>query len=377
MNLLDHPSKPWIYCVTSGAGASLQWTLWATPGASEYFAGGSFPYATYETDRFLGYTPESYCSPDEAVELALEAYCRACESLPEGRTPVGLAVTASVASLREHRGDHRIHVAVATPKDVLRFTETLRKGVGLDARNNDEHYATATASLLLSCAMEGKPLHWGPLACQPRLTDAELRQLFFAHPYFGWNGRREKALPFTKDVVLLPGAFNPIHQGHRDMAIAVYGRTKKPVCYMITADSPHKPALTVQDLLSRAAMFRRERRAAIGVQVLFTEGDPLYIDKVRRFPGIGFAIGADAALRMLDPEWGPPIEPMLREFLELGTTFYVFRRSAPYPLREVNAASVLLRCDDLGVPRKYWDLFKPMNEEITDISSTQIREGTR
>lgn len=377
MSILEHPSKPWIYCVSSGAGAGLQAELWSTPGASAYLAGGSFPYATYETDRFLGYTPESYCSEDEAVELAMEAYCRACESLPDGRMPIGLAVTASVASLREHRGDHRVHAAIVSPERALRRTGILEKGVGRRLRARDEDTVNTVAlGLLYDNVLHESGKAWAPEDPRPhRVTDAELRRLFFAHPYFGWNGRREKELPFKKQVVLLPGAFNPIHDGHRAMAIAVFARTKKPVCYMLTADSPHKGQLSVQELLARAAMFRRERREAIGVNVLFTEGDPLYINKARRFPNIDFAIGADAALRMLEPEWGPPIEPMLREFYELGTRFYVFRRLVGSAF--FGHQHVLARCRALAVPEMYWGIFQAMHEQIPEISSTEIREGTR
>lgn len=377
MSLLEHPSKPWIYCVSSGAGAGLQAELWEVPGASAYLAGGSFPYATYETDRFLGYQPESYCSPAEAVELAMEAYCRACESRPDGRMPIGLAVTASVASLREHRGDHRVHAAIVTPEEALLRSAIFEKGVDARLRARDEHTVNTVAlGLLNNNVLHDSGKEWSPKDPRPyRITDAELRRLFFAHPYFGWNGRREKELPFKKEVVLLPGTFNPIHDGHREMAIAVFHRTKKPVCYMITADSPHKATLSVQELLARAAMFRRERREAIGTQVLFTEGDPLYIHKARRFPGIGFAIGADAALRMLDPEWGPPIVPMMQEFYDLRTRFYVFRRlmsGAFLGWQHVHA-----RCLSLGVSETYQRVFVPMNNTISEISSTEIREGTR
>lgn len=363
--LLQLEPKPWIYYVASGAGAGLQQRLWETAGASAYLAGCAFPYATYETDRFLGYAPSSYCSADEAMELAMEAYCRACESLPAGQRPVGLACTASVASVHDHRGEHRIYAAVLTPERAIRYTLVLDKG-GAARRGPDGTAADNLAGFLLRRVLdcdEGEAYR-----TVEDVSDATLRRYFFQHPYHDKRGKREVALP-KRPATLLPGSFNPIHQGHRDMAGAVYLRTNgRPIVYMLTADSPHKPRLTAQQLLARVAMFRHERNKFLGTAVLFTQDDPLFIDKARQHPGLGFIIGADTAIRMLDPQWGPAIEPMLQEFRQLGTHFYLFGRDVDG--HYLSPETVLER----HVPRQYRALFHCMSERQAQISSTEIRE---
>jgi cytidylyltransferase-like protein len=389
IDLLKREPAPWIYCVASGAGAGMQNQLWETPGASRYLAGASFPYASYETERFLGYTPKSYCSADEALELAMEAYCRSCESLSPGQEPIGLAITASVASVREHRGDHRLHGAVVTSTSAYRATLALVKGTGTARRIKDGELADGLGLGLLRIAL------WGPVWQDAfpvdRVSDQTLRALFLEHPFFDWGVRRHQDLTLPPaDVVLLPGAFNPIHQGHREMAIAVSKKTGKPVVYMISGDSPHKPRMTAQEMLARVAMFRRERlRNAIGEAVLFGHQDPLYIDKARRYPGASFAIGADAMIRMLDPSWGPEIAPMLREFGELGTTFYVFGRQIED--RYVGPADVVAQiarvapgtAPTLVSSSGAWITLTPgfsfyaMGEVLPIISSTQIREESK
>src|SRR5690349_12615010 len=108
--LRDNHQRVFLAC--TGAGAGLQQRLWAPPGASEWLVGGLFPYATDETDLFLGFRPDSYCSERTALELAMSAFMRA--AAPAIGSPVGIGITASVASLRAHKGDHRIFAAAIT-----------------------------------------------------------------------------------------------------------------------------------------------------------------------------------------------------------------------------------------------------------------------
>ncbi len=105
-----------IYIVTTGAGAGAQERLWRTPGCSASFAGAAFPYAQDQIDDLLGFEPEQYCSEATAVDLATAAYYRAW--VP-GAEAVGIGLTGSVASVKPHRGNHRIHAAVMTGDGAL------------------------------------------------------------------------------------------------------------------------------------------------------------------------------------------------------------------------------------------------------------------
>ena len=62
---------------------------------------------------------------------------------------VGLAVTASVSSLKEHRGDHRIHIACMTKDRVLGRNIIIPKGVGPEARLSDGELTDRVALRLL------------------------------------------------------------------------------------------------------------------------------------------------------------------------------------------------------------------------------------
>ncbi len=108
-----------------------------------------------------------------------------------------------------------------------------------------------------------------------------------------------------------------------------------------------------------------------GHRVLFSRGDPLFIDKARLAPGTSFVLGSDSLLRMLDPKWGPEVKTMLYEFIALYTTFLVAPRIIDGHLLTMD--NVLDSCGiDFQVRR---DLFKELSVEASDISSSQIRNG--
>jgi hypothetical protein len=108
------------------------------------------------------------------------------------------------------------------------------------------------------------------------------------------------------------------------MARAVEAMTGDRPVWWITAEPPHKPAVPFAELLARATRLR-------GHDTLFSRGDPLYIDKARRYPGCAFVIGTDALARMLDPKWGPSVSALVDEFRRLETRFYVTSEAVDEP----------------------------------------------
>jgi nicotinic acid mononucleotide adenylyltransferase len=346
-----------VFVVATGAGAGIQEVLWRLPGCSSFLAGAAFPYDAGEVEDFLGLRPARFASEDTAIDLAHAAYLRALDvSAPHPRA-IGLGLTASVASVEAHRGDHRVHVAVTTPETTLGCTLVLAKGAGQEARDVDGAAADELGLRAL--------FHAATIAEEPGLVDwgARSRARFFARPYFRAGGRRDLESDLPADAALFPGAFDPPHEGHFAMASTARGHAA-PAVFAVSATPPHKSAPSVGELLLRA------KRLA-GHDRLFTEGDPLYLDKARRFPGRTFLVGADALARMLDARWGAPVEPMLDEFTRLGTRMRVTgRRIAGGPY--VSADEVIAL-----VPERFRSIFEAV-EGRWDLSSTEARErGSR
>ncbi len=342
-----------VHVVCTGAGAGLQQLLWSVPGASSFLVGASFPYAESAIDDYLGFTPERYGSEATAMDLASVAFMHA----GAGRNAVGIAVTASVASLRPHRGPHRIHVAsVSTAASFLYYAE-LERASGNAARDSDGERADHLGLVALLDAVGHPSDAVAPLVGPFTRTSAvELgRERFFARPLWRATGARE---PLPEKVALaFPGTFDPPHEGHLGMAAAVKRMTGDHPVFWVTAEPPHKPAVPFTDLLRRARLLR-------GNDVLFTHGEPLYLDKARRYPGCHFVIGTDALVRMLDPRWGPAVDALVDEFRRLGTRFYVTSRVMDGTLVTLHDLADAPRDLCVEVPGRW------------DISSSEIRRSS-
>lgn len=344
--------KTRIYVACTGAGAGFQNLLWRVPGASSYLIGGAFPYAPEETDAFLGFKPERYCSAETALDMAMEAYYRAYA--PDGAPPIGIGLTASVASLKAHRGDHRVFAAWFSDQGHQVLGMTLPKNVGEDFRQQDGKDADDLAVIALLHACNNSSSTRFKVECESPETR------FFKHPYFRFNGTREATPTPSKDLTLFPGAFNPPHEGHLGMASNCERQTGRKVTFAITYNPPHKDAITVADMLKRAKLLG-------GRDLLFTKDDPLYIDKARAFPGASFLIGADAVERMYDAAWCEDPATLTREFDSLGTWFYVAERKG---------ADRFIRFHDIVCNPIYDGFPGQAIHGRWDISSTEVRLRT-
>lgn len=341
-----------VYVACTGAGAGLSQLLWSVPGSSSFLVGGSFPYATSAVDEFLGFRVEQYCSEATAVDLASAAFLRS----GAGRDAVGVGLTASVASVRVHRAAHRIFAATMSHRGCRAYALEVARASGKVARASDGAKADHLAFVALLAAV-GMP-NDAVASLVPGFTttnaDALAVDRFHAHPVFRADGTRDE-VP-TEVELAFPGTFDPPHEGHLGMAASVEALTGKKPVFWITAEPPHKAPVPVQELLRRARLLR-------GHDVLFTRGEPLYLDKARRYPGCGFVIGTDSLARMLDPRWGPSVEVLVEEFRSLGTRFYVTSRL-------VEGRLVTLR----DVPDAPPDLCVEVAGRW-DVSSTEIRSA--
>ena len=361
-NLRDFPIR--LFLAATGAGAGVQQHLWEIPGCSSFFEGACFPYSREESLSFTGLVdpPENlrYASEAYAIDMAMAAFRRAIGS-DSKREPVGLAVTASVTSLTPHRGEHRAHSACMTRTRVALRTIVLTKMDTLppeEVRKLDGSVVDLSVLEVLLTCFDLMPPPQG--LKQGELVNEVVRRRFFENPVFYPGGKRGplRKIWAERPPVLFPGAFNPPHEGHKNLAQSPQARIHGEVVYEICSTPPHKPAMTVQEMILRAENLKNET-------VLFTEGDPLYIDKARRFPGAGLIIGADALIRMLDPKWGPKPKALLEEFNVLGTKFLVAGRLVGD--RFVSSVEAIQQ-----IPEEYQHFFRPLTGRW-DMSSSSIR----
>lgn len=303
-----------IHVIATGAGAGIQNELWEIPGSSAYLSGASFPYDQEEQEGLLGFIPEQFCSEESSVDLASAAYMKAYKF--GGKQAVGVGLTASVASEKIHRGEHRVFVTVMTDDKVWTYHKILVKGEGIEQRKLDGQLcANITFDVMLD-AIDSDVYNMN-FSYKDNIDLAKSR--FFDRPFFTSNGKRLATLPANKHQALMPGAYNPPHEGHLGTAQNVMDEYGRSVIFEVTAIPPHKDPLSVQELLKRAKLLKGHDR-------FFTRQEPLYLDKARAFPGIPIVLGADAMVRMLDPKWGTPLKPMFQEFIKLNTKLLIAGR---------------------------------------------------
>lgn len=303
-----------IHVIATGAGAGIQQALWAVPGSSAYLSGASFPYAQEETEELLGFQPEHFCDEATAIDLASAAYMKAFRW--GGKKPIGFGLTASVASEKEHRGDHRFFMCAITDDKVWTKHLILRKGVGAQARAYDGSMCDDAAFMMLLDATDAAA--WPSKSTTYKDATELARARFMKRPFFSAEGKRYEDLAIV-GAALMPGSFNPPHEGHFGTAEAYQDQEGGRVVFEVTANPPHKAAVSVQDLLKRAKLLQGRDR-------LFTQDIPKFIEKARRYPGSPLILGADTMLRILDPKWGIAPEALLKELNDLKVPLFVAGR---------------------------------------------------
>ncbi len=135
--------------VVAGAGARAVAWLLGEPGASRTVLDAQVPYSMAALDEYAGFRTEQHVSADEALALADAAHGRALKLAGEGGGPVaGVSCTATVATDRPKRGEHRAHVAWRRGDLARCCSLTLTKG----ARDRDREEEVVSRLVLRAMA---------------------------------------------------------------------------------------------------------------------------------------------------------------------------------------------------------------------------------
>ncbi len=355
-----------VFAVAGAGTQAIAWLL-SVAGASRSVLALGVPYSAPALAELVGHAPEQAVSRQTALDMARAAYRRALR-LREGGAPVaGVACTATIATDRPKRGEHRCHVAYWTGAGSavfsLHFDKGLRDRAGEDAvASRLVLYAFAEAAgvpseLALGLddreAVEVERLSYGDAvsALAAGHVDAALVA----------GGSAEADAPVSGAV--LPGSFNPLHDGHRQLAEAASRILDAPVTFELSITNVDKPPLAEPEIHCRLAQFDDSESVAVTRAHVFYR-------KAALFPGCVFVIGYDTAVRLVDPRYYAGSYAVMVSALESirmqGCYFLVAGRVHGRRFRTLA---------DVTLPHGFEDLFDAIPESAfrQDVSSTELR----
>jgi hypothetical protein len=180
------------------------------------------------------------------------------------------------------------------------------------------------------------------------------------------DGRWNPCAP--RPAALLPGSFNPLHEGHRLLARAAADLLGMPVAFELSIANVDKASLGQEEVRRRLAPF------AWQADVWLTRA-PTFVEKARLFPKAVFVVGVDTAARIMAPRYyaraaDTAMVEALTEIRESGCRFLVAGR--------VDKGGLFVELADLPIPAHSGDLFQALSRQAfrADISSTHLRATT-
>ena len=363
------PHKSVLAVAGAGSGA-MSWLL-GVSGASRTLLETRVPYGRLSMIDLVGEEPSQYVSPENARDMARSAYRRGMALLEDESPVVGVACTATIATDRTKRGDHRACIATWDESGVTTYNLVLDKG------HRDRIGEEELVSRLLIQAMANSfgveadieigftelehpevttERHDGPIK---QLLDGQVDLVLVDRE--GQLVAKESGIP--EPLVVLPGSFNPLHQGHQRLAVVSAEISGLRPVYELSVLNVDKPPLEEDEILRRVEGIRNRGAVAL-------TRAPTFRRKADVFPGCVFVIGWDTLVRLIDPRYYDNSQTaMLRALAEIWARDCRFLVAG----REIDGAFRTLA--DAAIPQGFQPLFQaiPESQFRADISSTELR----
>jgi len=175
------------------------------------------------------------------------------------------------------------------------------------------------------------------------------------------DGTLARSTPPPRSV--LPGSFNPLHDGHLLLARVAQELTGAPVAFEISVTNVDKPPLAAADVRARVAQFAGRARVEL-------TRAPTFVEKSRLLLAVTFVVGADTAERLVATRYygdETRMNAALEEMADRGCRFLVAVR--------IDGAGRVRSLADAAIPPKFSQLFTAIPESRfrIDASSSAIR----
>jgi nicotinamide mononucleotide (NMN) deamidase PncC len=370
----------WVTAITGGGSAAVS-RLLAVPGASRTLVEATVPYHNKALAAYLGHTPAQACSAATARALAMAAF-RRCQQLLQVNASTakteaalesplfGLGCSAALTTDRSRRGQDRCFVAVQSLAASWELSLHLQAPGA--SREAQEALCSELVIAAMQCAQSSPVLDLENLAgLLPSLTAEDQLSARCEIAPLPWqalfNGSAASTWAGPERLQgVFPGAFNPLHAGHRAMVAFAKAELGHDVVLEISAFNVDKPPLDYLDM--------RARQTGAADQALVFSNTPTFAEKSAIFPGATFVVGSDTIERIADPRYYGGLTANRDDALALlqqrGHRFLVFGRSDGQRFIGLEQlalpASLATICD--GVPESKFRI---------DVASRDLRQQAR
>lgn len=359
-----HDSPRRVVLVATGGGSRAIADLLEVPGGSRTLLEAVVPYSSPAVVAWLGGRPDEFCSAATARAMAMVAFQRARRYEDARASLAGVACTASLATDRPKLGPHRAHIAVQTDT----FTATWWLQLQKDRRSRAEEERLVGRLLLNVLAeacdvserlkldlIEGEVVEELKTVAPPEWQDLLLGNVenVCIHP----TGRPPK--------LIFPGAFNPLHAGHRRMAQIAHDALHEPVALEISTVNVDKPPLDYAEIKRRLSQFPPE-------QTIYLTRAATFEEKSRLFPGATFIVGADTMRRIAAPQYYGGNQAACQFAIER-----IANRACHFLFFGRQVGDNFVRLAELDLPEVLQKLCREVPPDVfrEDVSSTAIRNS--
>ncbi|MBT7878571.1 MAG: hypothetical protein HN738_10850 [Gammaproteobacteria bacterium] len=331
----------------TGGGTSAIASLFGVAGASSTLLEATVPYHSAALGRYVSASSPQGCNTHTARAMAMAAYISARNISPENNV-IGVGCTAAIATNRARKGTDRCHIAVQAAGFTTIYDIDLNRE---DDRNEQETICRNAIIAAMACAVDVS-IELPDMNIRTRHIDAEK----------SWVDLLAGDIDSTSTATnpcIFPGAFNPIHDGHRGMINSAREMLGQDVTLELSIRNVDKPPL---DFLTMS------ERCTDEYELVFSNA-PTFAEKSAIFPDTAFIVGLDTIVRIDEPRYyGSETvrNQALATMAARGVRFLVFGRQTGDSFNTLT---------DVSLSKTLEDMCSAVTEDQFrhDISSTEIR----
>ena len=356
--LLDSNDQQLVLAESCTAGLAAS-RLGGVPGISAHFCGSAAVYQEGTKQDWLD-IPASLLEDHGAVSEPVAGQM-ALQSLQKtGAATLAVSITGHLGPGAPVELDGQVFVGVALREKPGQVPSMLVVGRRLEPVGREQRQQGATDFLLETTHRALQVLD----ACRQLGQGA------------GRQSVKPQDAPAVGDKVIFPGAFNPLHAGHREMIQVAEELTGSPVALEISLVNVDKPLLAAAVVAARIVPLLDE--------TVWITRAPTFVEKAELFPGSTFVTGVDTIGRIGQPRYyddtGLSCEQAIEKIGERGCRFLVFGRvmDRQFQTDSQGESSTFLQLEDLEIPVPLRAICEAVSQQQfrQDITSRELRPSS-